>query len=235
MPELTAQDFANIHELIEKDFKFREGGGVRDPNTLEAVANRPEQGFYSTVPFPDVFTKAAAIFEGIVCWQPFVDGNKRTALVITRVYLAEHGYSFFIPFGAVRFTVKIAISKPKTQAAINRRLKKIARWIKLHSATSMSLMAEYKYNAYVAGPLMTMGVLSSSRFTRWLTRVITIHWFAFDIYPEYQTEFEKIIVLILQLAADSHRGIKRFTGLARAYRAMLSANLQVREQQRSQE
>jgi death-on-curing protein len=229
MAELTARDFENIHLLIEKDFKFRLGGGVRDSSTLESIADRPEHGFYSTNPHPSIFDKAASIFEGIVCWHPFVDGNKRTALVITRVYLAEHGYSFFVPFSAVRFSVQIAQSTQKknqeTQEELDRKLKYIARWIGRHSAKPNTFLASMKFNAYVMLPMQTMILLSRHGLAMimvWFTR----RWFAFDIYPEYRAEFHKTMVLLMQLDADSLSGRREFKGIGRRFKRLLTRTSQ---------
>jgi death-on-curing family protein len=221
MPELTVRDFINIHLLIERDFKFKLGGGVRDRDVLETIVERPKHGFYSTDPFSDVFTKAASIFEGIVCWQPFVDGNKRTALVITRVYLAEHGYSFFIPLSAVRFTVQIAKSKPETQVEIDRRFKYITRWIRRHSARPRTFLATVKFYLHVGYPIRTMVFLALHGFNAQMSWLL-FRWFAFDIYPEYRADLHKMMVLLMQLDADSLRGRRKFRGIARPLRRFLT-------------
>jgi death-on-curing protein len=221
MAELTARDFINIHLLIERDFKFKLGGGVRDPDILEAIVKRPEHGFYSTDPYASIFTKAAAIFEGIVCWQPFVDGNKRTALVITRVFLAEHGYSFFVPFSAVRFTVQIAINKPETQEDLNLRLKHIARWIKRHSARTKTFWARLKFSYYVKYPISIMLFLALHGFSAPMSWILS-RWFAFDIYPEYRADLNKMFILLVQLDADSLKGRRKFRGITRQLRHLLA-------------
>lgn len=217
MTELTAQDFINIHLLIEREFKFKLGGGVRDPSTLDAIVNRPDQGFYSIDPHPNVFLKAASIFEGVACWQPFVDGNKRSAIVITRVYLAEHGYSFFIPLSAVRFTVQIAISKTTTQDEIDRRLKRIARWLRIHSARTNSRWATLSFDIHVRYPIIVLQSLGTHGLIKpmiWIVR----RWLAFDIYPEYEADMEKMLTLLMQLDFDSLIGKRQFDGIGRRIR-----------------
>lgn len=214
MTELTTQDFINIHHLIEREFKFRLGGGVRDPSTLDAIVNRPDYGFYCHDPHPDVFLKAASIFEGVTCWQPFVDGNKRTAIVITRVYLAEHGYSFFIPLSAVRFTVRIAISKPTTQDEIDKRLNRIARWLRRHSVRSNSSWASLAFDLYVGYPVRLLQFLAAHGLEVPMIWILS-RWLAFDIYPEYVTDARKTLILFVQLASDSLIGKRRFNGIGR--------------------
>jgi death-on-curing protein len=210
MVELSAQDFKNIHALVEREFNF--SGGVRDPSTLESVANRPEHGFYLRNPHPDIFAKAAAIFEGITCWQPFVDGNKRTALVVTRVYLAVNGYSFFVPLSAVRFTVQIARSNPETQEALDDRLRHIASWIRWHSGKTGSRTAYWQFNIHIYYPMSFITILMTHHLGRLVMWIMT-RWLAFDIYPEYQANAGRMIDLLLQLDLDSLAGRISFGGV----------------------
>ena len=64
---------------------FGGAGGVGDLGLLESALGRPRNSFgYGT---SDVFLLAAAYAQGIVRNHPFVDGNKRTAFVVARVFL----------------------------------------------------------------------------------------------------------------------------------------------------
>jgi hypothetical protein len=47
----------------------------------------------------------------IINFHPFVDGNKRVALLSTKFYLFWNGYSFIIPFNADDFTIDVAKGK----------------------------------------------------------------------------------------------------------------------------
>ncbi|HEX2999174.1 MAG TPA: Fic family protein [Armatimonadota bacterium] len=44
--------------------------------------------------FPDPFLKAAALAHAIAHDPPFVDGNKRTALLASMILLEQHGWTF---------------------------------------------------------------------------------------------------------------------------------------------
>ena len=60
------------------------GDGVRDPGLLASALARPENSAaYGT---PDVADLAAAYAFGIAKNHPFVDGNKRTAWVVARLF-----------------------------------------------------------------------------------------------------------------------------------------------------
>jgi len=60
--------------------------GVRDPGLLESALARPQN--LEAYGGPDVFLLAAAYAFGVAKNHPFVDGNKRTALVLCELFLA---------------------------------------------------------------------------------------------------------------------------------------------------
>jgi death on curing protein len=66
------------------------GTGLRDGGLLESALNRPmNKTAYGS---PDVAELAAAYAYGIARNHPFVDGNKRTALVSSFTFLYLNGY-----------------------------------------------------------------------------------------------------------------------------------------------
>jgi death on curing protein len=66
------------------------GVGVRDEGLLLSALQRPQnKASYET---PDAADLAAAYAYGIARNHPFVDGNKRTALVASRSFLLINGY-----------------------------------------------------------------------------------------------------------------------------------------------
>ena len=68
----------------------RYGGatGLRDRGALESALARPFQGFCDQEAYPDPLAKVAALLESLAINHPFVDGNKRIALVLA-LYLLE--------------------------------------------------------------------------------------------------------------------------------------------------
>ncbi|HEX4693228.1 type II toxin-antitoxin system death-on-curing family toxin [Sphingomonas sp.] len=64
--------------------------GVRDPNMLESAMARP----LNLVAYgdPDIADLAAAYAFGIARNHPFVDGNKRTAAVVSETFLVLNGF-----------------------------------------------------------------------------------------------------------------------------------------------
>ncbi|WP_140723089.1 MULTISPECIES: type II toxin-antitoxin system death-on-curing family toxin [Gammaproteobacteria] len=64
------------------------GNGVRDDALLDSALARPQQLFAYGEPPPDIADLAASLAFGLARNHPFVDGNKRTAHVCYRVFLA---------------------------------------------------------------------------------------------------------------------------------------------------
>ncbi len=62
--------------------------GVRDATLLESALARPQQLFAYGDPAPDLAELAASLAFGLARNHPFVDGNKRTAYVAYRTFLA---------------------------------------------------------------------------------------------------------------------------------------------------
>ena len=65
------------------------GEGVRDLGLLESALARPQQ--LAAYGQPDIADLAAAYAFGIARNHPFVDGNKRTAAVVSEAFLALNG------------------------------------------------------------------------------------------------------------------------------------------------
>jgi len=80
--------------LAVHDRQLAEHGGsagVRDEALLESALARPQQLHAYGDPAPDLADLAAALAFGLARNHPFVDGNKRTAHVAYRAFLALNG------------------------------------------------------------------------------------------------------------------------------------------------
>jgi death on curing protein len=67
------------------------GEGLRDEGLLSSAVARPQNLIVYGNPSPDLASLAAAYAYGIARDHPFVDGNKRTALVAARTFLILNG------------------------------------------------------------------------------------------------------------------------------------------------
>lgn len=65
--------------------------GVRDPGLLESALARPQNLFAYSDTAPSLAQFAACNAKGIVANHPFVDGNKRTAFIVSLTFLRLNG------------------------------------------------------------------------------------------------------------------------------------------------
>lgn len=83
--------YLSFDEIVEINAEMiRQFGGthgLRDIGALESAVARPQSGYYA-----DVVEEAAALFESLSQNHPFLDGNKRTAITATAVFLMMNGW-----------------------------------------------------------------------------------------------------------------------------------------------
>ncbi len=90
MKSLTFEQVLFIHDrLIEET-----GGkhGLRDRDLLASAVARPQAGSGDVEFYPSLHDKAAVLMESLIRNHPFVDGNKRTGLTATGIFLALNGW-----------------------------------------------------------------------------------------------------------------------------------------------
>ena len=83
--------------LAYHDMQLAEHGGstgVRDEGLLESALARPQNVAAYADDVPTLYRLAAAYAFGIARNHPFVDGNKRTALVAAIAFLERNGVAF---------------------------------------------------------------------------------------------------------------------------------------------
>ena len=92
---LRADDVRAIHDVLVRDFAKSgdpiDPPGIRDVNLLESAVFRPHTSLGDTRKYPTVETSAAALLCALIHDHPFHNGNKRTALVATLVFLDNNG------------------------------------------------------------------------------------------------------------------------------------------------
>lgn len=87
---IPLKDVEEIHKLLIDTF----GGshGIRDLSSLQSALSRPFNTFEGKELYPTIIAKAAALIESLLSNHPFVDGNKRTGYVVTRLFLMNNGF-----------------------------------------------------------------------------------------------------------------------------------------------
>ena len=82
---LNADEVTAINAYVIRRFGGRHA--IRDHGALKSAVGRPESGYYA-----DAIEEAEALFESLSQNHPFVDGNKRTAVTSTGVFLLLNGF-----------------------------------------------------------------------------------------------------------------------------------------------
>ena len=80
-----------IHFEVMKNEKIKGVRGKEGYNLLESALNQAFAEFFGEEIYKTPLEKATRILVGIVKNHPFIDGNKRTAFVIAKELLEEHG------------------------------------------------------------------------------------------------------------------------------------------------
>lgn len=86
---LETDEVLEIHRTQLAEFGGAEG--IRDPGLLESALAQPRATFEGRFLHDDLFSQAAAYLFHISGNHPFVDGNKRTALLAALVFLDLNG------------------------------------------------------------------------------------------------------------------------------------------------
>lgn len=108
---LDLEDVLQIHE--EQISAYGGIRGIRDKGLLESAVMMPQASFGGEYLHGDLFEIAAAYAFHIAENQPFLDGNKRTALVACLVFLDINGLEI-LDVEMRLYTAMIAIANKQT-------------------------------------------------------------------------------------------------------------------------
>jgi death on curing protein len=86
---LTVADVLELH--AGGLAKYGGAAGVRDPGALESAVMQPQVTWDSAYLHDDLFSMASAYMFHIAQAQPFLDGNKRAAVLAAVVFLDTNG------------------------------------------------------------------------------------------------------------------------------------------------
>ncbi|HKY39530.1 MAG TPA: type II toxin-antitoxin system death-on-curing family toxin [Polyangiaceae bacterium] len=111
---LKAEEVLTLHS--DQLRLFGGSDGLRDPAALDSAVATPAATFAGDFLHPDLFHMAAAYAFHISQNQPFVDGNKRTALNAALVFLDINGWLVSDP-GSLLYDAMIAIAERRLDKA----------------------------------------------------------------------------------------------------------------------
>lgn len=121
---LSSEEILRLHFQIIEDY----GGshGVRDEGRLKSIIAVPKQHVFGREQYPTLFEKAAVYLRNIIGDHPFIDGNKRTALIVCGVFLGRNDAALVTaPKDLESFTVRVATEHLSIEV--------IAEWFKARS------------------------------------------------------------------------------------------------------
>lgn len=127
MPNIN---YLSLDEIVAIHFDQirRYGGshGIRDLDLLLSSVARPQASFGGLELYPDIHKKAASLTHSLILNHPFVDGNKRTAVVSVGRFVFINGYKLKVSkVKLLNFALEITTKKLD--------IDNISLWIKKHS------------------------------------------------------------------------------------------------------
>lgn len=121
---LTTSQVIFIHDQMVK--RFGGSHGIRDPGLIESAVARPQASFGGKYLYTSIFDKAAALLQSLLKNHPFIDGNKRTALTSSGLFLWKNEYRLVNNHKEeVIFAIKVDNG--------NLTIEQISKWLKEHS------------------------------------------------------------------------------------------------------
>lgn len=96
---LTIEEILLIHFVVMEGFFIdyepdiqEEQAGVKSPSGLLSAIGEPRQTFNKQELYSNILEKAATLIRSMIQNHPFHNGNKRTAVLSTIVFLEVNGY-----------------------------------------------------------------------------------------------------------------------------------------------
>jgi death-on-curing protein len=121
---LDTKDLLLLHHLTIE----HAGGthGLREMALLEAAVARPQASFDGQQLYPNFFSQVGALVQSLFMNHPFVDGNKRTAMLAGMTMVELHGFTFeATQEEIVSFALEIADQRLSVE--------KIGQWFREHA------------------------------------------------------------------------------------------------------
>ncbi len=116
--------FSEYEEGNERHTQFR---GIKDVNLFNSALYEPKQTFDQKELYPTILTKAACYLRSFARNHPFFDGNKRTALMATIIFLEKNGYEVVADNEKLFKLVEKVVKGRLEVSSIERRLKKFVK------------------------------------------------------------------------------------------------------------
>lgn len=188
---MDEEKIIEIHQDIA--LKYSLNKGCLNKSNLISVLHKINEKLYHKELYPDVFDKAAVLFESIIRKHPFIDGNKRTALATVQEFLFECDYLFILPLSSPRFSIKIANLRSQDPDRIEQLIANISKWIRYrtvritdHKAMKTIFDDDIKF-------FVNLKKISAIKGRPSMPQEIINYFLGVDIYPENIQNYTFII------------------------------------------
>ena len=115
--------YPTVDQVVKINKKVtKQAGLLRDNAALESALNRPKMAAYYQQ--ADIAEQMAVLVDGIAMNHPFIDGNKRTALVT--------GIAFLRANGGTIVAKKDETAKEIERLVVDRNIERFIIWIRAH-------------------------------------------------------------------------------------------------------
>lgn len=123
---LTRESFKILHKWVMKNDSNAEKG-ILSEGLIQGSMDNAIGDYYGEKQYEGIFKKTAVLIHSIVTFHPFVDGNKRTALLSSFFFLLFHGYVFnIVKEEVIQILIDIANGELDD-------IEKISDWLREHS------------------------------------------------------------------------------------------------------
>jgi len=92
MRYLTSAEIIRINKKIIMVHSPKEIIGVREFGALEMLVNAPAEALFGAELYPTIFDKAAILMINLATKHVFHNGNKRTAIAATHLFMKMNNY-----------------------------------------------------------------------------------------------------------------------------------------------
>jgi len=242
---LSVQDVLGIHEYVV-DFFAEEDPvypGVKSQDLLASAVQRPLIGCPNTPKYPDTYLAIATLTYGLTKNHPFMDGNKRTAVIAMLAFLDLWKLQFVATVNDTDlYSLMIALtenkmhqfdrsykvqSKEKTQPDISKKIQldidyyylSAARTLKLPSNAELlkrSLRTEYLEDADLSVYILSRWLLKYTRRREVRDRRVTLR--------ELQQILKKFDAVLNQVDGTTYEVVRTYEQRKRGWLGLRSWN-----------
>lgn len=189
--KLTADEICDIHDYIIRGSGA--AAGILNRGMVDQIADIPDQALLGQEIHKDIYSKGSSLFEALIRLHPFIDANKRTALLSLTEYLWKNGYAIILPLSSVRKSVQIATFTKQDDKSNKKLINRTSRWIKKYTFPTKKINKRKIKRGL--SEFLVLRVLAKSRL-KIFAGLILFQWFAYDLYPRKAAEIIEGLTLM---------------------------------------